>query len=168
MAEIISEKNYPVRLLWAFKYPLICFLCNFVLLIFGYINFYVLVAMIITLIYNPLARKFFHYELQDKYFLIKQGVISRKERNLPYGVIQNTFLKQDIFDRIFGLASLVVENAAGTGAKYLNTNQQSVGLGTKGNKVHIPGLKKADAEALKVLILAKMKENPLEDTRSGL
>lgn len=41
-------------------------------------------------------------------------------------------------------------------------------LGFVGNKIHIPGLKKDDAEALKAIILQKVKENPIEDSQSGL
>ncbi len=41
-------------------------------------------------------------------------------------------------------------------------------VGFYANTVCIPGLNKADAEALKNLILDKMKENPIDDNKSGL
>ena len=43
---------------------------------------------------------------------------------------------------------------------------ESVGSST--NAVNIPGLRKKDAEKLKVLILQKINENPLKNTGSGL
>lgn len=142
-------------------------------LVLGYIIPYFIIAIPILLIANPLIRSRFHYILDDKYIRIHQGVISKKERNLPYGVIQHVFLKQDIFDRIFGLATLRLENA-GQGAEPVKSfrltgvTKNSDSLGASGNKINIPGLKKKDAEALKVLVLQKMKENPLEDGQSGL
>ena len=41
-------------------------------------------------------------------------------------------------------------------------------VGFSGNKVSIPGLTKANAEILKGIVLQKMKENPIEDSQSGL
>jgi hypothetical protein len=41
-------------------------------------------------------------------------------------------------------------------------------VGFSGNKVNIPGLTKQNAEILKGIILQKMKENPIEDSQSGL
>ena len=101
------------------------------------------------LIANPLIRANFHYSLDDKYFKMKQGVISKKQNNQPYGVIQTVFVHQDLFDRIFGLATLRVENAVGGGGKSkkrksftLHSASSSDTVGVSGNKMHIPGLKK--------------------------
>lgn len=180
MENIITEKDYPITVLWIFKWPIIILLINIIAIIFGYYFPYLVLAFIIMLIANPLIRANFHYSLDDKYFHIKQGVISKKQRNLPYGVIQNIFVKQDVFDRIFGLASLKIENAsqAGGGNKtrwwkksYGSKSApygQEEGLGSSGNKVNLPGLKKTSAESLKALLLQKMKENPIEDSQSGL
>lgn len=137
------------------------------------------------LIANSLIIANFHYSTDDKFFVVRQGVFSKKQRNLPYGVIQNVLVKQDWFDRVFGLASLSVENAslAGGGGKnkmswwnqlkygakigaYGQQDQESVG--SSGNKVNIPGLRKKDAEALKIILLQRVKENPIEDSQSGL
>lgn len=174
---VVSEKDYPITILWIFKSPIIILLVNLIALMVGY-YFPVLVAMFpVLLIYNPLVRASFHYRLESKYFFVKSGVISKKERNLPYGVIQNVFVKQDLFDRIFGLATLRVENAItpqDVKKKSFWTRNRGFGvndndaIGTSGNMVNIPGLKKQSAEALKELILQKIKENPLDDSQSGL
>ena len=174
---VINEKKYPVTKLWMFKAPLIFLAINIVAMLFGYIYPYLLLAMIIALIVNPLIRANFHYSLDDKIFFVKQGVISKKQRSLPYGVIQNVFVKQDLFDRLFKLASLRVENASNSNKKSgffsLSGNQMGKtgyqdAIGVSGNKVSIPGLKKQDAEELKMAILQKMKDNPIEDSQSGL
>lgn len=173
---LISEKQYPITTLWIFKAPLIIIFVSVVALFFKIWFPYLIIALPILLIANPLIRARFHYSLEENFFMVKQGVISKKQFNLPYGVIQNVFVKQDLFDRLFGLATLRVENAAGAGQSKPSSFRLSGSwnksadneVGSSGNKVNIPGLKKASAEALKGLILQKMKEHPLEDSQSGL
>ena len=107
--------------------------------------------------------------------------MSKQERHIPYGVIQNIYVKQDLLDRLFGLASLAIENASqGAGSQDGNTTkifgmtfsnqrrQQTEIVGFRGNKVSVPGLTKQNAEVLKGIVLQKMKENPIEDSQSGL
>ena len=123
----------------------------------------------------------FHYALEEKFLTVKQGVFRKQERHVPYGVIQTLCLKQDILDRCFDLASLAVEDASqggqaqqGAQMKFfglsLTSSRRSTGesLGFSGNKISIPGLSVQNAEALKAAILQKMKDNPMEDSQSGL
>lgn len=176
-AEIVNEKNYPITKLWIFKAPIIIIVISIVALLFGYYFPYLVIALPIYLIANPLIRANFHYSTDEKYFIVRQGVFSKKQRNLPYGVIQNVLVKQDWFDRVFGLASFSVENASQGGGKGFfgrsksfrmggAYQQQGETVGSSGNKVNIPGLRKKDAEALKLILLQRMKENPIEE--SGL
>lgn len=175
--EMVTEQTYPITKLWIFKAPIIITAISAVAFVFGYYFPYFLIALPFFLIANPLIRANFHYSTEDKFFVVRQGVFSKKQRNLPYGVIQNVFVKQDLFDRVFGLASLAVENASQGGGKgffkglfssFNKRGQQSETVGSLGNKVNIPGLRKKDAEALKLVLLQRMKENPIEDSQSGL
>lgn len=167
--KVITEKDYPIAKLWMFKAPIIIVLINAVALFFGRYYPVLVLALPVYLIANPLIRKNFHYLLEEKFLIVSQGVISKKQRNLPYGVIQNVFVKQDLFERIFGLATLRIENASQAGgARDIRTRQEQENVGASGNKVNIPGLKKQDAQELKNLILKKIKENPIEDSQSGL
>ena len=59
-----------------------------------------------------LERAAFRYELGDKWLMLKQGVVTKQELHIPYGVIQNVVVSRDLFDRVFGLATLTIENAA--------------------------------------------------------
>ncbi len=197
MNEIITEKNYPVQGLWILKsilssvFMLIFFLIYFLFSSFSEsgrsteidLYFAVFVGFAIFLFFATILRRFnFHYSIEKKFLTLKQGVLSKQQRYIPYGVIQNLLVKQDLFDRIFGLASLRIENAA-QGAGILATPQQPKVFGIRihtqqrqrveivgfsGNSVNIPGLKKMDAETLKEIVLQKMKENPIEDSQSGL
>lgn len=102
--------------------------------------------------------------------VVNQGVFSKQQRNVPYGVIQNLFVKQDLLDRLLGLSSLSIENAsAGAGADQASSPKKQMDMvGFSGNKISIPGLLTRDAEALKSVVLQKMKEHPIDDSRSGL
>lgn len=175
----ISEKQYPITVLWIFKAPIIVVLVNAVALFFGYYFPLLVILFPFYLISNPLVRGRFHYRLEDKFFYVKNGVISKKERHIPYGVIQNVFVKQDLFDRIFGLATLRLENAVTAGdvkKKGFWGRSRATGRGVADNEVvgsidnavNIPGMRKKHAEELKDLILQKLVENPNQDTRSGL
>ena len=173
---VTTEINYPISTIWILKYPIIMIAISLVAIIFDFWFPYFVIAIPYFLIANPLIRRNFHFSLDRQYLVVEQGVLSKKQRNLPYGVIQNVLVKQDLFDRLFGIAALTIENASeggGSGfskwfSRSQNQNKQGDFVGSRGNKMSIPGLKKKDAEALKAEILAKMKENPNVDTQSGL
>lgn len=207
MNEIITEKNYPIQGLWVFKssigpilgliFLVLLFLpaairgnirISYIIDLWPFIIAVVIIALIplsFGSIIRMLRRATFHYSIEDNFLTLKQGILSKQERHIPYGVIQNLFVKQDLFDKIFGLASLTIENAsegagslaAAFGQKILRMQvmrvpaqqrQQDEMVGFFGNKVNIPGLTKSNAEILKVIVLQKMKENPIEDSQSGL
>jgi len=199
MNEVITEKNYPVQRLWVIKsirrslFALIFFIPP-LLISYRYsktskdteIYFYIIIIVgfvISHFIVTILRRANFYYSVEEKFLTLRQGILSKQQRYIPYGVIQNLFVKQDLFDRIFGLASLTIENASqGAGSLAVPQQQKVFGLhivgnpqrqrvemiGFSGNKVSIPGLTKASAEILKGIVLQKMKENPIEDSQSGL
>ena len=196
MDEIITEKNYPVQGLWVFKSILGSLLGLIILVPYFWlsrfseskdseISLYIPIIIIFAIFHfvvTILRRATFHYSIEGQFLTLKQGILSKQQRHIPYGVIQNLFVKQDLFDRIFGLASLAIENASqGAGALAAPQQQKVFGLrignqqrqqvemvGFSGNKVSIPGLTKANAEILKGIVLQKMKENPIEDNQSGL
>lgn len=180
MDTVITENDYPVEFRWIYKSAvgfIIASIISLVLFFFGYINYYLYILVIyspIHFILTILRRSNFHYALEEEYLTVKQGVISKKERHIPYEVIQNVFVKQDLTDRVFGLCSLAIENAS-QGKKgeqalnaYMEKRSHADTLGSKGNKVNIPGLKKENAEKLKELVLTKLKKNQAHDSGSGL
>jgi len=185
MNEIITEKIYPIQRLWVFKsnlgflFILIFFVPYFFLTYKfgetsknGEANFYTALLIVGFAIFRFIAtilkRANFHYSVEEKFLILKQGILSKQQLHVPYGVIQNLFVKQDLFDRIFGLASLTIENASQGAGALMPPRRRVEMVGFSGNKVSIPGLSKANAEILKDIILQKMKENPIEDSQSGL
>ncbi|MDO8513008.1 MAG: PH domain-containing protein [bacterium] len=175
LADQIDQTVYPIQRGWIWENFIVIFLLM-LLWVVAYASdiFGIILAIIVwpsSLIGLILRRKYFTYKLEPQYFVLKQGIISKQERHILYGVIQNTFVKQGLLDRIFNLSCLVIENAQGggkLGAQQVKQQQRSGGIGFSGNKVIIPGLKKEHAELLKTAILQKMKENPMVDTQSGI
>ena len=191
MNSIISEKDYPVQFRWVFKSSFGAILALVVLGSFWFVglsspktnSYIVFIAIFLpfNFIFTVLQRNNFRYEVEEKFLNLYQGVLSKKQRHIPYGVIQNIFVKQDLFDRVFGLASVTIENASQGGGSVQAGETKVFGMkvrarerhydetvGFTGNKVRIPGLTQEDAEALKEAVLKKMKENPIEDNQSGL
>jgi len=191
MNEVITEKNYPVENAWILKSALSWLI---IIIIFGALFLFeanniknisnlviYLFIGICSVIYAALRKNTFHYTFDAKFLNLQQGILNKQQRHIPYGVIQNIFVKQDLLDRLFGLASLTLENAsvgAGSvpegqvkafGITLDNRKQQKAEMvGFSGNKVSIPGLSKQNAETLKGIVLQKMKENPIDDSQSGL
>ena len=195
MNEIITEKKYPIRNIWLFKQILVALIIlpiYFIFFVFGvgnetsgvgasalfiFIPFIFIFGLVlgIPVIINLLRRSNFHYSLDEHFMVLHQGIISKQNRNVPYGRIQGVFVNQGLFDRIFGLASLTIEDFSQGGKSAMDVGgyvgsgkSRHEALGFVGNKIHIPGLKKGDAEELKAIILQKVKENPIEDSQSGL
>jgi uncharacterized membrane protein YdbT with pleckstrin-like domain len=192
----ITEKQYPIRNIWLFQqiffslFVLLIMLIGFFIfaqidgvqipymaMLFIFIPFSLIMAMIfcIPLIVNVMKRSRFHYSFDEHFLTLHQGIFSKQNRNVPYGRIQEVFVHQDLFGRIFGLASLTIQDFSQGGISQMDIDGY-VGsgksrreiLGFVGNGIHIPGLKKEDAEQLKAIVLQKIKENPIEDSQSGL
>lgn len=56
----------------------------------------------------------FEYELTADTFDIRSGVISRREREIPYRRIQNVDISRNIVQRLLGIAALDLETAGGS------------------------------------------------------
>lgn len=193
----VTERTYPIRNIWLFKQAIFTFVPFAVLIVVLFLlnssdsqtrvtnanthiflSPYVFLFAIFTLVSvftTALRRSRFHYSLEEKFIVLHQGIITKQNRNVAYGVIQGVFVNQSLFDRIFGLASLTFEDFSNHGRSAMSSSgsvksgkSSREAIGFVGNKIHIPGLKKKDAEELKTVILQKIKENPIDDRNSGL
>jgi uncharacterized membrane protein YdbT with pleckstrin-like domain len=185
MQNTISENEYPVEPSWLLKTPISFFIITiFVCLFFagglilshsteillkgmGYILVAILIFVIILMavigfisfIVTALSRDNFHFLVDKEFVIFHQGIISKQQKNLPYGVIQDVIINQDIVDRVLGLASLTIENASfGGGQVYVRGRQAGAMIGFVGNMAVIPGLTEQNAETLKNILLSKIKQ----------
>lgn len=72
-----------------------------------------IVYMIYRFTYIFLWKSHYKYDFGSEYIYMKTGVISISEKNMGYNTIQDVRINQNLVDRIFGVADLIIENAAG-------------------------------------------------------
>lgn len=75
--------------------------------------FVVIGGFLVTLGYEVAYYRRFRYELTADTFDIRSGVLSRREREIPYSRIQNVDITSSVFQRLIGLAELNIETAGG-------------------------------------------------------
>ncbi|MDO8260279.1 MAG: PH domain-containing protein [Candidatus Magasanikbacteria bacterium] len=84
----------------------------------------------------------YFYDLTDHFIVIKKGVFTPREINIPYERIQDIYVDQDIFDRIFGLYDVHISSATIT----------------SGFEAHIDGVEKIAADGLRESLLKTVQE----------
>ena len=174
----ISEKDYPIQKRWIIAQSLVIipFFLLFMLISIpallsgdyakGSLNGIIYTFFFpISLIILYLNWKNFHFQIEDKFMVISQGIIKKQQRNLPFSVIQDVVITQKLLDRVVGVKTLVIQNASQTGIKLsaAQLSKQENGIGFSSSKVNIPGLNQADAETLKNIILERVKQNQQEN-----
>jgi len=99
----------------------------------------VVIAVIVVLqhVYNNYYLKNYYYNMAKDLLVVRTGVLGRHETVLPIDKIQNVFIDQDLFDRIFGLWDIHT-STAGFRA---------------GMHVHIDGLNSANAAVMRGILL---------------
>jgi len=70
------------------------------------------VAILIVL-FAVLQYWFYHYLLKDEKIEIKEGILFKKNRKVPYTRIQNVNVSQNLLERYFKVATLQLESASG-------------------------------------------------------
>jgi putative membrane protein len=79
----------------------------------------------------------YFYDLNENFIVIKKGVFTPKEINVPYERVQDIYVDQDIFDRLFGLYDVHISSATIS----------------SGMAAHIDGVEKIAADGLKDFLL---------------
>lgn len=177
-----NDNNYPIEPIWALKSTLVSlifvpFLMVVIILIvwnffqssldslthygsYAIYPAYYFIFIPFHFFANVIRRATYHYQLEDKFLNLKQGVINKQNRQLPYGVIQNVLVTRGLLDRIFGLSTLTIQNATQSTVTDLKA-QAANSAGFFGNTINIPGLSKENAEEIKGVLLKKIKESPI-------
>ncbi len=120
-------------------------------------NMILVPVLIVGNLAHPILWKiFFSFEFLPEYIVMRSGILAREERHLPYRSIQDVSVSQNVLARMFGIANVVIRNAA-TGSVIVNGRTVVVGGG-----ITVPGLMLADAERL-----ASITRNILQSTDAG-
>jgi membrane protein YdbS with pleckstrin-like domain len=104
-----------------------------------------LALVLYRIIYEIFYYKFYFYDLTEKELIIRKGVIARREVVIPFSRIQDVYVDQDFWDRIFGLYDIHVATAA-TGGAYAGSE-----------RAHIDGVNAENAESLKKIFVEKIR-----------
>ena len=84
------------------------------LILLWYAGLFVLFAIVVNLILEPLDVRTWRYELREHELEISHGVIIKKRTLVPLQAVQHVDISQGIIERCFGLSSLEVSTAAST------------------------------------------------------
>jgi len=96
---------------------------------------------ILTYLYQRWYFAVYYYDIRDDYIVIKKGPIAPKEITIPWERIQDVYVDQDIFDRMFGLFDVHLSTATFT----------------SGMQAHIDGVEQQAADGLRAVLLDKVK-----------
>ncbi|MEK6842858.1 MAG: PH domain-containing protein [Candidatus Micrarchaeota archaeon] len=92
--------------------------------------------------YENAYYKNYFYDIQPEFLNIKKGVITPREAIFPYEKLQDVYVDQDIFDRLFGLWDVHISTATML----------------SGMEAHIDGVSEENSKKLRDMILTKIKE----------
>lgn len=101
-----------------------------------------LLNIVITYFYQRWYYNVYFYDLTPDYIVIKKGPITPHEITIPYERIQDVYVDQDIFDRLFGLYDVHLSSATAS----------------SGEAAHIDGLEKPAADGLRSALLQIVSE----------
>lgn len=103
-------------------------------------------GLILALIWFMPRRRYraWGYSLGEDELVVKYGLMIRRLTVVPFGRVQHIDIAQGPIERMFGLATLVLNTA-----------------GTRGSAVRLPGLVRAGAETMRDHIRAKIRQDLL-------
>lgn len=108
---------------------------------FGILVLFLVVILLIYL-YQRWYFAVYFYDLTPDFIQIKKGPITPREITIPYERIQDIYVDQDLFDRIFGLYDVHLSSATAS----------------SGMEAHIDGVEKQSAEGLREILLETVKQ----------
>jgi membrane protein YdbS with pleckstrin-like domain len=103
-----------------------------------------IVAIVQTIWYPPLAYRHYTYRIADQVIEVRRGVWFRESRLIPLSRLQHIDLRQGLFERSYGLATLVFHTA-----------------GMHESSTPLPGLAADKAAALRDQLIGQLHRRPL-------
>lgn len=82
----------------------------------GY-EFWLMVLFFPALLFSIVRYLTLRYRFQERELVLRSGILTRKERHVPFERIQNIDLEQNVFHRLFGVAKVRIETASGSDAE---------------------------------------------------
>ena len=84
----------------------------------GYFVGFMAVPIVVMAMIGPLLRYWaYRYRLDEDELVVREGILQRNERNIPYARIQNIDLEQNLLHRLFNVAVVRIETASGAKAE---------------------------------------------------
>lgn len=104
----------------------------------------ILLAFVIlfNFVYQLMYFKSYFYDFTDGFIVIRKGVVMPREISIPYERVQDVYVDQDLWDRIFGLYDVHLSTATWT----------------SGMEAHIDGVGKVAADGLRDVLLKTIGE----------
>jgi len=185
-SKLITQKEYPVTVLWIFKFPIIIIFISIAALLFGYWFPDLLLALPIFLVYYLYQRGKIKFSLSNDSISVS-GVFQKRKKNsvvpigkdkkhsvnIPYSSIGSVHVQQDMFDALFGLGGVFVDLSPKSEKKkkgFIEKKLAPLFLGQitriQGDNFIIPGLTKRNAEILESIILDRMPSGELSGNDS--
>lgn len=94
-------------------------------------------TILVNYLYQSWYFDTYYYDLHPDYIVIRKNPITPREITIPYERIQDVYVDQDIFDRLFGLFDVHLSSATIS----------------SGMEAHIDGLEKPTADGLRAALL---------------
>ena len=136
-------------ILWIVVSVILAFVMMFPPLAGGALLFFAVIAaifIIYTIINWWYQNKYFqryYYDIRKNFLVIKKGVFMPRETTLPFDKMQDVYMDQDIWDRVFNLWDLHVSTATIA----------------SGFNAHIDGVSKGNAETMREMLMKQIKAN---------
>lgn len=153
----ISSATYPIEEKWMTMWIVIA--C--VIAAISVLNIFLPIPVLIGIIaFAKVYKKNYRFEFRPEFIFLHTSVITTKEKHLPYSAVQDVTVQQGLIDRIFGLANVVILNAATTAV------QTKRGTRFISDSIVIPGQLPAKAQELaeilkKILVNIPNRQNGL-------
>jgi len=112
----------------------------------------IFLSLLWSLVYQIFYYRNYFYDIKNDGIIIRKGFIARQEITIDYRKIQNVFVDQDFFDRLFGLYDVHIATA----------DFQSADI------AHIDGVNATNAEVLKSEIIKQVNLVNNQTVSSGL
>ncbi len=104
----------------------------------------------------------YYFEFYQDFLLIREGIFYRQERHVPYHSIQDITVQQSLFDRLFHLGTLRIENAT---ANTLSQNPRARG---RVPAIVIPGQSIENAQVLLEMLKNTISSGAAMQQKTGL